>query len=130
MVVVKEQDGTTRYHQMLKPARKGGIAGSITGLIVGSILLNPLIGAAFGAVAGAVSASLYDVGIQDQFMRDLSRKFKPGCSALFTLVRRADVEQVGEEFRGFGGKVLVNSVSREREAALQELIDQAGERAE
>jgi len=130
VVVVKEQDGTTRYHQMLKPARKGGIAGSITGLIVGSILLSPLIGTVIGAVAGAVSASVYDVGIEDRFMTDLSLKFKPGCSALFTLVRKVDIERVGEQFRGFGGKVLVNSVSREREAALQELIDQAGERAE
>ena len=32
-----------------------------------------------------------------------------------------------EEFFGFGGKVLVNSVSKEREAAIQALLD-AGER--
>jgi len=130
VVVVKEQDGTARYHQMHGMARKGGLAGSITGLIVGSILLSPLIGAVLGAVTGAVSASLYDVGIEDQFMIDLSQKFKPGCSALFTLVRKADIERVGGAFRGFGGRVLVNSVSKEREAAMQELIDEAGQRAE
>ncbi len=130
VVVVKEQDGTVRYHQMHRPARKGGIAGSVTGLIVGGILLNPLIGVAVGAVAGAISASLYDWGIEDQFIRDLSQKFKAGSSALFTLVRKADVERVGEAFRGFGGKVLVNSVSREREAVLQELIEAAGEKPE
>jgi uncharacterized membrane protein len=123
VVVVKEQDGTARYHQMHRLARKGGLAGSITGLIVGSILLSPLLGAVFGAVTGAVSASLSDVGIDDQFMKDLSQKFKPGCSALFTLVRKADPERVGEAFLGFGGKVLVNSVSKEREAALQTLLD-------
>jgi uncharacterized membrane protein len=130
VVVVKEQDGTARYHQMHRLARKGGIAGSITGLIVGSILLSPVIGAVLGAVTGAISASLYDMGIDDQFMRDLSQKFKPGCSALFTLVRKADFDHVGEEFRGFGGKVLVNSVSKESEAALQKLIDATGERAD
>ena len=130
VVVVKEQDGTARYHPLHRLARKGVIAGSITGLIVGSILLSPVIGAVLGAVTGAISASLYDVGIEDQFMRDLSQKFKPGCSALFTLVRKADLEHVGDTFRGFGGKVLVNTVSKEGEAALQKLIDPTGERAD
>ncbi len=126
VVVVKEQDGTVRYHQMHRLAGKGGLVGSITGLIVGSILLNPLIGAVVGTVAGAVSASLYDVGIEDQFMKDLSQKFKPGCSILFTLIREADFEQVGETFRGFGGRVLVNTVSKEKEAAIQAFLDTKG----
>lgn len=110
-------------------ARKGGVAGSITGLIVGSILFHPLIGAVFGAITGAMSASLTDMGVDEQFMKDLSKKFKPGCSALFTLVRKADPDRVGEAFLGFGGKVLVSSVSKEREAAIQELLDAATESA-
>ena len=130
VVVVKESDGTLRYHQMHRMARKGGLAGSITGLIIGSILFSPLIGAVFGAVSGAVSASLTDVGVDDQFMKDLSQTFEPGCSALFTLVRKANPERVGKAFLGFGGKVLVNSVSKEREALLQEFLDKAGDRSE
>ena len=58
------------------------------------------------------------------------QKFKPGCSALFTLVRKADPERVAEAFLGFGGKVLVNSVSKEREAAIQQFLDAAGENRE
>lgn len=123
VVVVKEQDGTVRYNQMHKMARRGGIAGSITGLIVGSIFFTPLIGAALGAITGAISASLSNAGIDDKFMKDLSRDFKPGSSALFTLVRKADVERVRESFLGFGGKILVNSVSKDNEAAIQELLD-------
>jgi uncharacterized membrane protein len=127
VVVVKEQDGTAKYHQMHRTATKGGFAGSITGFIVGAILIHPLIGLVFGAVMGAASASLYDVGIDDRFMRELSERFKPGCSALFTLVRKADPERAAEEFLGFGGKVLVNSVSKEREAAIQKLLDGVSE---
>ena len=127
VVVVKEQDGTARYHQMHRTAGKGGFAGSITGVIVGSILLHPLIGVVFGAVMGAASASLFDVGIDDQFIKELSKKFEPGCSALFTLVRKADPERAAEEFLGFGGKVLVNSVSKEKEAAIQKILDAASE---
>jgi uncharacterized membrane protein len=127
VVVVKEQDGAARYHQMHRPARKGGLAGSITGIIVGSIFFSPLIGAVFGAFTGAVSGLLTDAGIDDQFMKDLSQKFKPGCSALFALVRKADPERVGEAFSGFGGRVMVNSVSKEREAAIQKLLDTVDE---
>lgn len=130
VVVVKGQDGKVRYHQMHSLTAKGGIAGSITGLIVGSILLSPLIGAVLGAVTAAVSASLTDVGIDDQFMKDLSEKLKPGSSALFTLVRKADPELVAKECFGFGGKVLVNSVSKEREALIQAFLDGTRERAE
>ena len=125
VVVVRQMDGSIRTSQMDRPARKGGLAGSITGLIVGSIFFSPVIGAVLGAVAGAVARSLQDMGIDQRFMQDLSQKFQPGCSALFTLVRKADPARVEETFLGFGGKVLVNSVSREQEAAIQALLDAA-----
>ncbi|MHC1741583.1 MAG: DUF1269 domain-containing protein [Syntrophobacteraceae bacterium] len=130
VVVVKEPGGEVKFHQMHRMARKGGFAGSITGLIVGSILLSPLAGAVFGAVTGALSASLSDVGIDDRFMQELSKSFKPGSSALFTLVRRADPERVAEACFGFGGKVLVNTVSKEQEAAIQSILDGVGDRTE
>ncbi len=130
VVVVKEADGRVRTHQMHRMARKGGFAGSVTGLIVGSILLSPLAGAVFGAVTGAVSASLTDVGVDNRFIKELAETFKPGSSALFTLVRRADPERVATECFGFGGQVLVNTVSQEREAALQAILDGTGESME
>lgn len=130
VVVVKTGDGEVKFNQMHRMARKGGFAGSVTGLIVGSILLSPLIGVVFGAVTGAVSASLTDVGIDDRFMKQLAERFKPGTSALFTLVRRADPERVAQECFGFGGRVLVSSVSKEREAVIQAFLDGRSESAE
>lgn len=127
VVVAKDQDGEARYHHLHRPARKGGLVGSITGLIVGSIFFAPLLGAVFGAAVGAISAALTDMGIDDQFMQDLARKFRPGCSAIFTLVRKADGEKVAEEFFGFGGKVLINTVSKEDEIAIQAFLDAAVE---
>jgi len=129
VVVVKERDGKVRYQQQHNPARKGTVAVSITGLIVGSIFFSPLAGAAIGALIGMMSASLADIGIDEQFIKDFSRKFSPGSSALFTLVRKAESERVREAFSGFGGKVLVNSVSKEREAMLQKILDEAKEGA-
>jgi len=45
-------------------------------------------------------------------------------------VRKADPERVKEAFLGFGGKVLVNTVSKEREAAIQAILDKPTESAE
>ncbi len=130
IVVVKKPDGAVQLAQEHKRARRGGLAGSITGLVVGSLFFTPLIGAVLGAVAGALPASLADMGIDDQFVKDLSKKFKPGCSALFTLVRKADPERVKEAFLGFGGKVLVNSFNKETEAQIQTILDATEAEAE
>ena len=127
VVVIKEQDGQVKLHQAHKLVRKGGLLGSVTGLVVGGIFFGPLVGAVFGGVAGALSASFADLGIDDQFMKDLSRKFEPGGAALFTLVRKADPERVKEAFFGFGGKVLMNSWSKERESLIQSVLDAAAE---
>ena len=42
--------------------------------------------------------------------------------------RVAELEQkrAAREFAGFGGKVLVNPVSKEKEAAIEELLDGVG----
>jgi uncharacterized membrane protein len=123
VVVVKEAGGATRTRQMHKLTRKGGITGSITGLIVGSLLGTPLLGVVLGAASMAASSALSDVGIEDRFIEQLAANFSPGTSAVFSLIRKSNPEKVREEFRAFGGKILVSSVSPERAAVLQALLD-------
>src|SRR5262249_22020023 len=74
---------------------------------------------AVGAGAGAVSGALSDLGINDDFMKDLASTMRPGSSALFVLVRRATPDKVLEELQGTGGTVLRTSLSHEDEAKLQ-----------
>lgn len=130
VVVTKDEHGTIQHHKLNRQARKEGLLGSITGFIVGSIFFNPVVGGVLGVVAGAVAASPSDAGINDQFVEDLSKDFKPGCSALFTLVGKADPDRVEEAFLGFGGKVLVSSLSAESEAAIQAFLNETRESAE
>lgn len=66
----------------------------------------------------------------DGFLQDLSKDFKPGCSALFTLVGKVDPERVEEAFLGFGGRVQVSSLGPENEAVIQAFLDETRERAE
>ena len=103
-----------KLHQAVNLTAAGAVSGGFWGSLIGLIFLNPLLGLAVGAGAGAVSGALSDLGINDQFMKDLAATMTPGSSALFVLVRKATPDKVLEEIKGSGGKVLKTSVPRGR----------------
>src|SRR5262245_37741727 len=119
VVAVKDQNGKVRLHQAVNLTAAGAVSGGFWGTLIGLIFLNPLLGLAVGAAAGAVSGALTDVGINDQFMKELAETMKPGSSTLFVLVRKATPDKVLEEIQGTGGKVLRTSLSHEDEAKVQ-----------
>jgi uncharacterized membrane protein len=119
VVAVKDDSGKVKLHQAVNLTAAGAVSGGFWGTLIGLIFLNPLLGLAVGAGAGAVSGALSDIGINDQFMKDLAATMKPGSSALFVLVRRATPDKVLEELKGSGGKILKTSLSHEDEAKLQ-----------
>jgi uncharacterized membrane protein len=125
VVAVKEPDGKVKLNQVYKLTQAGAITGGFWGALVGMLFLNPLFGAAVGAGAGAISGALSDVGVNDDFMKNLAETFQPGTSALFILVRKATPDKVLEELKGSGGKIIQTSLSHEDEAKLQSALDQA-----
>ena len=94
-------------------------------MLIGLLFLNPLFGLAVGAAAGAVSGALRDVGINDQFMKDLAEGLKPNTSALFVLVRKSTPDRVLEELKGTGGKIIQTSLSHEQTDRLQNALAEA-----
>ena len=127
VVAVKDQQGKVKLHQAVNLAAAGALSGGFWGSLIGLIFLNPLLGLAVGAGAGAVSGALTDVGINDNFMKDLARGLTPGSSALFVLVRKVTPDKVLEEIRGTGGKILKTSLTHEDEAKLQAALSAAKE---
>lgn len=123
VVVVKERDGQVKLHQVHNPTAFGALGGGFWGLLVGALFLSPLLGAAVGATTGALSGALTDVGINDNFMKELATTLQPGSSALFVLVRKATPDKVLEELTGTGGKVLKTSLTHEKEEKLQAAFD-------
>ena len=119
VVAVKDQKGKVRLHQAVNLTAAGALSGGFWGALIGLIFLNPLLGMAMGVAAGAVSGALRDIGINDNFMKQLAANMKPGSSTLFVLVRKATPDKVLDEIRGTGGKVLQTSLSHEDEAKLQ-----------
>ena len=95
------------------------------GALIGLIFMSPLLGMAVGASAGAVSGALTDVGINDDFMKNLAASFKNGTSVLFVLVRKATPDKVLAELQGTGGKVIKTSLTHEEEDQLQAVLSTA-----
>jgi uncharacterized membrane protein len=125
VVATKDANGKIRLHQAVNLTATGAVSGGFWGTLIGLIFLNPLLGLAVGAAAGAVSGALTDVGIDDNFMKDLAATMQPGSSALFVLVRHSTPERVLEEIQGTGGTVLKTSLSHDDEAKLQAALSAA-----
>jgi len=125
VVAVKDPSGKVKLHQAVNLTAAGAAGGGFWGALIGLMFLNPLVGMAIVATAGAVSGALGDVGINDNFMKDLAATLHPGSSALFVLVRKSTPDKVLEELAGTGGKVLKSSLSHDDEAKLQAALSAA-----
>src|SRR5262245_39142683 len=85
-VVTWPQDSKgPKTKQMFSTARTGALGGAFWGFLIGLIFFLPLLGLAVGAATGAISGSLIDYGIDDNFIKQVRDKVKPGTSALFLM---------------------------------------------
>src|SRR5262249_28484946 len=76
-------------------------------------------------LSGAISGALTDIGINDQFMKDLGATLKPGSAALFVLVRKSTPDKVLEGLKPFIGKakVLQTSLTKDKEEELRRALE-------
>ena len=125
VAVTKDAKGKIKLHQTVNLTAAGAASGGFWGMLIGLMFLNPLLGLAVGASAGAVSGALVDLGINDQFMKDLAATLTPNSSALFVLVRKSTPDKVLEEVKGTGGTILKTSLSHEDETRLQAALSAA-----
>jgi len=125
VVAVKNAKGKVKLHQPYNLTALGAVGGGFWGALIGLLFLNPIAGIAVGASTGALSGALRDLGINDQFMKDLAGTMKPNSSALFVLIRKASPDRVLEELKGTGGKILQTSLSHEEVDRLQQTLAEA-----
>ena len=125
VVVTKDSKGKVKLHQAVNLTAAGAVGGGFWGMLFGIIFFNPLLGAAVGAGAGALSGKATDIGISDDFMKELGETFQPETSALFVLVRKSTPDKVLEELKGFKGKVLKTSLTKDKEDELREVLEKS-----
>jgi uncharacterized membrane protein len=125
VVVTRDAKGAVQLHQAVNLTAAGAVGGAFWGSLIGLLFLNPLLGAAIGAGSGALSGKLADIGINDQFMKDLSATLTPGAAALFVLVRHSTPDKVLDGLKPFAGKgrVLHTSLTKDKEDELRKFIE-------
>jgi uncharacterized membrane protein len=124
-IVIRDKDGKVKIKQTQELTTAGALSGGFWGLLFGFIFFNPLLGWAVGAIAGGISGALTDLGIDDNFIREVGSTIEPSTSAIFVLVRRATPDKVLADLSRFEGKVLKTSLSNEDEAKLQAILTKA-----
>ena len=125
VVVTRDAGGKVHLHQPVNLAAAGAVSGGFWGMLIGMLFLNPLVGFAIGAGTGALSGGLSDIGINDQFMKELGATFTPGSSALFVLVRKSTPDKVLEALKPFAGKgrVLQTSLTKDKDEELRAFME-------
>ena len=122
VIVSKNADGKVQLHQAANLTAVGAVNGAFWGSLIGLLFMSPLLGAAVGAGAGALSGSTTDVGINDDFMKQLGETLVDGTAAVFVLIRRSVPDKLLTELQGFGGTVLKTSLSVENEEQLRKAL--------
>ena len=125
VIATKRENGRVRLSQIASPATSGALAGGFWGLLIGALFLMPHVGFFVGAASGGLAGALTDVGVDDDFMRELGSMLQPGSAALFLLVGRMTEDKLLDELKGIGGKVLRTSLDRSREQQLREALEGA-----
>jgi uncharacterized membrane protein len=98
---------------------KYSLIGAFWGLLFGLIFAVPLLGLALGGGMGALTASMADIGIDDDFIKEVRQKVTPGTSALFLYTQRVEEGLLDKLSTARNRPVLIqSSLSTEQEARL------------
>jgi uncharacterized membrane protein len=117
VIAARDRNGELELDQSVQAGRGRLAGGAVAGGLAGLLLAVPLLGAAVGA-AGA-GATRRDVGVDDDFARELGAALEPPRAALVLLVREAAGDKVLPEIREYGGQVIRTSLSAEAETRLR-----------
>src|SRR5829696_2110924 len=114
---------TTR--QLHSTSGAGAMGGAFWGFLFGLIFFVPFLGAAIGAGMGALTGSMADVGISDDFIKQVREKVTEGTSALFALTNGATApDKIIDELKQYDFEIISTNLPEEQENKLREAFAQ------
>jgi uncharacterized membrane protein len=119
VVAVNDEQGKIKLHRAGDLTNDSAVYSGYGSTLANLILMN--------AAAGSTTGAFANMGLGDRFMKQLTATLVPGSSALFVLTRSPspDRDQMLEEVKGKGGKILMTSLSSEDHARLQAALSAA-----
>ena len=121
-VVIRRMDGKVKIKQAKGLVGVGALGGAFWGTLIGLLFLAPWLGLAIGSVTGALAGKFKDIGVDDDFIKEVGSSIAPGNSAIFMLVRQAVADKVIPELAKFNGRIIQTSLSKEKEELLREVF--------
>ena len=124
-VVVRDASGKVTIKETSDfDAKQGAIGGAIAGgllsLLGGSLIKGAILGAAGGAAAG----KLIDLGLDDDFLKEIGDNLETASSAVVALVDFDQVDQAMEELDQFaGGTILHHTLSDDVYQKLSDAVE-------
>jgi uncharacterized membrane protein len=114
-----------KTRELTTAAGVGALGGAFWGFLFGLIFFVPFLGAAIGAGMGGLMGSMADVGIDDDFIRQVREKVTPGTSALFALTSGATApDRVIDELKQYDFEIISTNLPEEQEQKLREAFAQ------
>ncbi len=112
---------------------KGAARGAGLGVIVGAIVLGPagaVVGGAAGGVLNGLRNRLHDIGIDDKFMRQVTKELDKGKSAVFILYEgnwSASIGMIEQAITADKALLISSTLPAKTATALKALVDPAVE---
>ena len=119
VVVEHQADGKIKLHQAVNTTATGAAGGAMWGGLIGLLFLAPLVGMAVGAASGALGGKATDLGVNDDFLKQLGDRLEPGAAALIALGRSDAPDKLLERLKPYGGHVIQTSLDTEEEERLR-----------
>jgi uncharacterized membrane protein len=124
VVVERDAEGNIKLHQAVSTTGAGAAGGAAWGGLIGLLFLAPVVGMAVGAASGALAGKMSDVGVDDNFLRELGAKLTPGSAALIALGTSEARDKLIERVRPYGGEIMQTSLSTAEEEQLRAALGQ------
>jgi uncharacterized membrane protein len=109
---------------------RGALGGGAIGVIAGTMVAGPL-GAAVGGVVGGAVAGLYaklrDSGVNDRFMKDVSKSVEEGKTALFIMYTGEVSQAMLGTLRDYNASLIHGTLPAQAETVVVETLAAEGE---
>jgi uncharacterized membrane protein len=119
-VIEKDAEGRVRVHDEVD---KSVIVGALVGGLLGTVLsfMFPIVGLVVGLGGGALVGKLMDMGVDKDFINDVTEALRPGTSALFILVSGSS-EAITSALRPYQGSLYQTTLPSTLESQLRDTL--------
>jgi uncharacterized membrane protein len=107
-------------HHKHDSSKRGAGWGALWGILGGALFLVPVAGAVVGAGIGALAKATAGTGITKGDLERIRTEITEGTSALFMVTEDAQMDRLGERFRGRDAKLISTNLTEAERSTLLE----------